>query len=365
VLGTPALASDGRSARLSVPLPGGSGAAALRISDPTGAALCVQLDSVAAPDGTPWVTSAAGDLGPYCLSCPQRVSVGVGYGLFILPSNDQAPELPAAFDVVAGVRDCSTLLPTAAGAAAGTAAGSATQLRIEGRFPPTVEPARAGVISLGLAFLGGSPLADPATRAAVLPGALLEVNTLLGPGALQVVVARTRTLDQETGALELTRGQGGPLDALFAGVLGAGDCAPPVGDGWVPVVFAGCIRLTDPLQQMTSEPDGMTLGIPDGFAPPGRAQGIYLKGQSCRPEVAPAPIDWTPSMLGRLLAHELGHYLGLYHSVEADGTVDQLADTDATNLMYYSPLTLSAPTFSPSQFRVMRRHPAISFGPPE
>jgi hypothetical protein len=361
VLGTPALASDGRSARISVVLPPGSGAAALRISDPTGAALCVQLDSVVAGDGTPWVTSAAGDLGPYCLACPQRVSVGVGYGLFILPSDDPAPELPAAFDVVAGVRDCSSLLPPAAG----FAVGAATQLRIEGRFPPAVEPARAGVISLGLAFLGGSPLADPATRAAVLPGALLEVNALLAPGALQVVVARTRTVDQETGALDLTRGQGGPLDALYAEVLGAGDCAPPVEDGWVPVVFAGCIRLADPLQQTTSEPDGMTPGIPDGFPPPGRAQGIYLKGQSCRPEVSPAPIDWTPSMLGRLLAHELGHYLGLYHSVEADGTVDQLADTDATNLMYYSPLTLSAPTFSPSQFRVMRRHPAISFGPPD
>jgi hypothetical protein len=363
VLGTPELAADGRSAQLTVPLPGGSGAAALRVSDPSGAALCVQLDSVVAPDGTPWVTSAAGDLGPYCLACPQRVSVGVGYGLFILPSDDPAPPvLPDALEVVAGIRDCSTLLPTATGT--GTSTATANHLRIEGRFPSTVEPARAGVIWLGLAFLGGSPLADPATRAAVLPETLLEVNALLAPGALQVVVARTRTVDHQAGALELTRGQGGPLDALYAEVLGTGDCTPPaVEDGWVPVVFAGCIRIADPLQQTTSEPDGMTPGIPDGFPPPGRAQGIYLKGLSCRPGMA--PIDWTPSMLGRLLAHELGHYLGLYHSVEADGTVDQLADTDANNLMYYSPLTLTAPTFSPSQFRVMRRHPAISFGPPE
>lgn len=105
----------------------------------------------------------------------------------------------------------------------------------------------------------------------------------------------------------------------------------------------------------------MTPGIPSGFPPAGRADGIYLKGQSCRP--GSAPINWPPSLLATLLAHELGHYLGLFHSVEADGTLDQLADTDANNLMYYDPLTLSAPAFSASQFRVMRRHPAIRWSP--
>jgi hypothetical protein len=293
------------------------------------------------------------------------VSVGIGYGLFILPSNDQPPRAPGALDIVAGARDCSTLLPGPVSAP--------SHLRIEAIFTAEGategEPTRAGVISLGLAFLADSPLADPATRAAVLPEALRQVNALLAPGRLQVTVARSRTLGHLAGSLDLVRGDDGPLDALYsevlAEVLGDGDCPPAAaqdGPGWIPVVFAGCIRVVDPLLQTTSEPDGMTPGIPDGFPPPGRSHGVYLKGQSCRPGMA--PIDWPPSLLAKLLAHELGHYLGLYHSVEADGTVDQLADTDENNIMYNAPLTVPAPTFSPSQFRVMRRHPVISFGAP-
>ena len=358
ILGEPGLTPDGRRVPLLAPLPSGSGVVALRISDPVGAPACVQLDSVVDPDGGAWITSIPGDLGPTCLSCPQRVAVGTGYGLFVLPSNDQAPDFPAWLMVVAGVRDCSTLLPAVA--------DLPPRLRIEGLFAPPVEPTRAGIISLGLAFLSDSPLADEAIRAAVLPETLRLVNELLAPGALQVTVARTRSVAHLTGSVALTRGDYGPLDALYGQVLGRGSCRPPVEQddeqgneesGWIPVVFSGCIQIADSLQQTTSEPNGMTPGIPSGFPPAGRADGIYLKGRSCRP--GSAPINWPPSLLARLLAHELGHYLGLFHSVEADGTVDQLADTDANNLMYYDPLTLSAPAFSASQFRVMRRHPAI------
>jgi hypothetical protein len=323
----------------------------------------VQLESVVDPAAGVWVASAPGDpgsgpgLGPSCVGCPQRVSVGIGYGLFVLPSNDQPPPSPDALEITAGARDCTTLLPAPATAPA--------QLRIEGIFRAEVEPTRAGVVSLGLAFLGDSPLADQAMRAAVLPEALRQVNAMLAPGGLQVTVARTRSVGGQAAALELVRGDDGPLDALYDALLGQvpGDdaCRPPTEDAWVPVVFAGCIRVVDPLLQTTSEPDGMTPRIPDGFPPAGRAYGITLKGRSCRPGMA--PIDWSPSQLATLLAHELGHTLGLYHSVEADGTADQLADTDANNIMFYAPLTLPAPAFSPSQFRVMRRHPVISFVP--
>jgi hypothetical protein len=55
----------------------------------------------------------------------------------------------------------------------------------------------------------------------------------------------------------------------------------------------------------------------------------------------------------------LGHYLGLYHSVEEDGTTDLLDDTGADNLMSYRPSTTGSPVLSASQFRIMRRHPAV------
>ncbi|HEY0463658.1 MAG TPA: hypothetical protein VGC79_05590, partial [Polyangiaceae bacterium] len=199
LLGEPELGSDGRSAALRVD--GASDGLALRVSDPAGGPACLQLDSVLESDGSAWVSSGAGDLGPYCLSCPQRVSVGVGYGLFVLPSNDQPLQFPTTLDVVAGVRDCATLLPTAE--------SGLGRVRIEALGAATVEATRLGVISLGLAFLEASPLADEAQREAVLPETLRLVNALLAPGALQVSVARTRTVADPARTLELIRGDNG------------------------------------------------------------------------------------------------------------------------------------------------------------
>ncbi len=83
----------------------------------------------------------------------------------------------------------------------------------------------------------------------------------------------------------------------------------------------------------------------------------------------------NPNALGRTLAHELGHYLGLFHTSEADGCVrDVLADTPeciaeddadrdgldiadcaehgADNLMFWA--KTNATTLTPDQIRVLR-----------
>jgi hypothetical protein len=77
--------------------------------------------------------------------------------------------------------------------------------------------------------------------------------------------------------------------------------------------------------------------------------------------LTPQPRFLGPEPLGAVIAHELGHFLGLYHVLEADGTEDQLVDTDphAPNLMQRMP-SADATSLSPEQVRVMRRHLALA-----
>ncbi|QRN99374.1 hypothetical protein JRI60_10295 [Archangium violaceum] len=325
---------------------------ALRVSAPDGKAACVQLDEVRDAAGGNWVTPPASleDYGPYCRSCPERVSVGVGAGLYVLPSGEPPPPETSRLQVRVAARECSTFLPTRPGE-------HPERLRIEALTLPEVEETREGVVLLEVAITSGSVFhEDGAPLPEALVAALDEVNALLRPGRLSVRPVRVRRVDVKD-PLDLQRGDHTALER-FHGTLHAcdeGGSAPD--DGWVPLVLAGCMRLTDPVLKKTNEPEGFVPRIPDGLAAPGRAHGVFIRGRGCR-EGSPR-ISWPTGYLARLIAHELGHYLGLYHSVEEDGTTDLLDDTGADNLMSYRPSTTGTPAFSASQFRIMRRHPAV------
>jgi hypothetical protein len=247
-------------------------------------------------------------------------------------------------------RECSTFLPTRPGE-------SPARLRLEALALPEVEETREGVVLLEVALTSGSVFhGSSEPLPAELVAALDEVNALLRPGRLSVRPVRVRRVAGED-PLDFQRGDHTALERFQGAVHACDEGGTAPDDGYVPLVLAGCLRLTDPVLKKTSEPEGFVPRIPDGLAAPGRAHGVFIRGRACRE--GSASFSWPTGYLGRLITHELGHYLGLYHSVEEDGTADLLDDTGADNLMHYRPSTVASPAFSASQFRVMRRHPAV------
>jgi hypothetical protein len=360
----PAVGASGRAAAVLLDVDTASGPAVFRIYDPSGKPACVQLESVKDPgSGTSWVTPPAQreDYGPYCVSCPQRTAVAVGPGLYVLPSGDPQPQPARSLSIEAAVRDCSTFLPP-------LAEPPVSSLRVEKLVllsPIDGRPAsdRAeGVIPIEIAITRGSIFHDRREALpAELAAALEEVNAMLRPGFLTVRVARIRRAEGED-PLIVPRGDHAALERVRSELGVCEGSVDPVRADRVALVLAGCIKTEDPILIQAGEPDGFVPHIPDGWLPPERAQGIFIKGRGCA--LGGTQVEWAASNLARLIAHELGHSLGLYHSVEESGQSDPIADTAADNLMHFRPFSVATAAFTPGQFRVMRRHPVVRWDPP-
>ena len=136
-----------------------------------------------------------------------------------------------------------------------------------------------------------------------------------------------------------------PADWTLDALLQNGHTLPEVVDGAVRVLLVDSLLVgTNPLAGFAPVP---------GTQPVGAGVGVTL--QLSDPGLnGPA--------LGASLAHELGHYLGLWHTREAgeQGVLDPLPDTPAVSKDNLMTVDLLGDVLTPSQAEVMRRHPAIT-----
>jgi hypothetical protein len=180
----------------------------------------------------------------------------------------------------------------------------------------------------------------------ILDEALAEVGLAVGE-------VQFRDVALSTGIIPLSQPACSTSDAL-ANVF---DEAPAPSRDVVHVVFLDyftCPKLGglfDAGQQIAA----LSIGAPG--VPFGTRTGI-LAATFAKPTY---PIEWS-----EILAHEVGHYLGLFHTRESlGGIVDNIADTAndeegaKANLMFFNVTLSTATTLTPDQGQIVRSSPLV------
>ncbi|MCB9584627.1 MAG: hypothetical protein H6718_04485 [Polyangiaceae bacterium] len=290
-----------------VRLPTSTEGVALRVTAEPG--VCFELSGAESQAGEVLAQRFAGQ---ECSDCAARTSVAAEAGVFILPE---------AAQVRFGVVDCETLNPR------GIAAGG-----LDVDMQPLAEPA-SRELPLRLYLASDSELTSDTDRERMLAAVDAE---LVGSGLTSRVTGVER-LTAPGAPLRFHAGDASELALLLA--------EAPQHEREIRVVIAGCLEYADPLFGPPVALDGYTPRVLGGA---GAADGVFLPDVDC---TSSRPLSLTPEARGRVLAHELGHYLGLFHT-------DPASD-DADNLMHPKPALATAHGLTPTQVEVLLRHPVL------
>lgn len=267
--------------------------------------------------------------GIFCQTCSERAQVARGGARFVFPSTGE-DLAPGRATVTFGLRDCVTLAPVAP---------PADGLVLDVHARSLGAPPERGLVKVDVLVTAGSLHAGT-----TLPWLAPALDEVFAPAGIHTLV--TVRSSPAKGDARFSIGDPRALAALL------GD-APASGD--VRVVLGGCLELRDDVTGLVREVQGYTPHVPGGAGP---ADAVFIQGTLCgTPQ--PLPVNWSDAALARVIAHEMGHYLGLYHPVEDDGTLDPLTDTDEHNQMARRPTDATARGFTPMQGAVLRRHPSV------
>ena len=307
---------------------------------------CIQTSALRVPDGYRIRRQQRGDFSYLCPDCAWRSTAQRGRAIFIFPNDGSTLQQSGAPEIRLGLWDCDLRIPLRPV----PSAEERPALRISMAWQPEVPADRW--LQLDLLIADGSG-AGP-RGAAFLNRLEEELNRHFLPARIRPRVTRTVTLENLPLYLPVGVRDRSGFDLVHGSLQ---EKAPEVRETpVVPVVLGTCLQWEDPVEGTGFDYVGLVPALPGGLRPE-QPDHLLIAGRDCgNPQVH---LPWTVPTLGRLLAHELGHYLGLYHSVEPDGSTDHLDDTDGTDRMGD---VWGDGSFTPSQIRIMRQHPYLRPG---
>ena len=319
LLDEPAVALvGGRSAVLSVEVPADALGVLVSIRGAAGELYYVDEwiqpgDDVLVPSG--WYAT---DTGAVCVSCANRVAA------FLAGNGALAPNGPGV-TLVAGTHHIRV-----GGAAVSDDAPSGATVGVSVWARRGATPLASGTLDLDLDLTGASGItAASAPADPVVQGWLDEARAILAPAGIMLGAVTFHDID--------------PVYAQIASVR----------DDMIEMIQAPTAATPDtPNVYLVGE-----LPLMRGFSPVGG--GLPVGGVQPTAVVLSLDHDKSP---GFILAHELGHYLGLFHTQDTLGPhgiptsdpYDDTADDDRDNLMHPD---AQGTTLTPMQIDVLRRSP--------
>ncbi len=206
----------------------------------------------------------------------------------------------------------------------------------------------SGVLDLNIHFTGSNGWTAASAQSNPDFAALLaSVDTIYQTVGLRLGRVTYRDIDEDFQVLESITGEGSDLMAMFS--LSESNAMNAVN-----LFFVEEINSPPPLA-------GKILGIAGGVPGPPLLQGTARSGVA----VGTSPQEGAPA-IANIVAHEIGHFLGLFHTTEHfsipnySPAHDPLPDTPNADTSYLMHAGGAGTTLSPWQGRVMLSNPWVS-----
>jgi hypothetical protein len=284
--------------------------------------------------------------GAVCTACAQRVIGAHGYGFFVFPNDGKLLPGPDRLRLRVQLRDC------VAGTLPAPGDTRPAEVVVEVAEAAQVSPTGPGQLRVRLAIAseaedGGAPF----LRSSIWSQAWERARAYFALANVALELDREASIEGPPfGILSFDAGDPSALDPTFAQAMDAlGDGVDD--SGFVPLILVRCLRYGT---VVPAELSGYTPRVPGGAPAGAAAGGVFLALGSC------ASPTHDPEGLGFVIAHEIGHYLGLYHSDEAAGA-HRAAPIDNNLMQSGKTPDLPGATWSPAQVDVLRRHPDLGF----